>query len=82
LAEILLELCGDEPDFVQRAGHPGSLMDRARRALMQAGERSLPLAEIARAAGGEPAALRRKLRQHCGKWVEEMDGMDPAADAS
>jgi hypothetical protein len=66
LAEILLDSCGGEPDFVRR----GSLMDQARRALLLAGDAALPIAVIAHATGRSPAELHRKLKQNEGKWIE------------
>ena len=68
LAEILLDTCGGEPDFIRR----GSLMDQARRVLLLAGDAALPVAALARATGRAPAELRRKLKQNEGKWVERV----------
>ncbi len=68
LAEILLARCGREPDFVRG----GSLMDRARRVLLLAGDRATALMTIARTTGRAPSELRRKLRQNEGKWVQRV----------
>jgi hypothetical protein len=74
LAEILLDSCGGEPDFIRR----GSLMDQTRRVLLLAGDAALPVAVIAHVTGRSPAELRRKLKQNEGKWIERLP--EQAAD--
>lgn len=68
LAEILLDSCGGEPDFIRC----GSLMDQARRVLLLAGDAALPVAVIAHTIGRNPAELRRKLKQNESKWIERL----------
>jgi len=66
LAGLLLDCCGQESDFVRRGG---SLMDRVRLALLQAGPGGLSLPELVRLTGAAPAALERKLHRSEGKWL-------------
>jgi hypothetical protein len=65
VAELLLFACGDEPDFARR----GSMMDRVRLALLQAGGDLLSAAEIAPRTGLKPEGLQGKIRQKAGYWV-------------
>ena len=66
LAALMLDICGDEPDFMAR----GSLMDRARLALLQARGQPLTLDEIARKARLHKPELRRKLNHAVDRWVK------------
>ncbi len=66
LAALLLDSCGDEPDFLGR----GSLMDRARLALLQARGQPLTLEEIARVTRLHLPELRRKMNRAIDRWVK------------
>jgi predicted RNA-binding protein with PIN domain len=70
LAEMLVEMCGAEPDIILRGG---SLMDRVRLALLMAGPSGLALSELAATTGDSAARIKQKLRQKQNRWVEILD---------
>ncbi len=65
IAELLAS-CGNEPDF---ATH-GALMNRVRRALLQAPQFTLPLDELVRRTGLPCEGLPRHIREKAGLWLE------------
>lgn len=64
LAAILLETCGAEPDFAQR----GSLMDKVRLALLQAGG-SLTMSQLAERTGLRVTGLRGRIKEKARTWI-------------
>jgi hypothetical protein len=74
LAEMLIETCGAEPDFVQRGG---SLMDRVRLALLIAGPSGLSINELAAVTGDNPARIKQKVRQKQNRWLKIHGGLAP-----
>lgn len=70
LAEILLDHCASEADFVSRGG---CLMDRARLALLRAEGMRLTYEELACQTGDTLSEIRRKLRQKEPAWIRSME---------
>lgn len=68
IANMLLELCGNEVDFVNQ----GCLMDRARLTMLKAGDTLLTIDEIATAINRPLSDLRKKMKNAEGKWVEKL----------
>jgi hypothetical protein len=65
LADLLLNTCGDEPDFARR----GALMTRVRLALLQAEGNPLSLTELAHQTDLKPIGLRGRIKAKAGKWA-------------
>jgi hypothetical protein len=65
LAELLLHACGQEPDFARR----GSLLDRVRLALLQAGGEPLSLNEVSHTTGLKTHGLHGRIKSKSGNWL-------------
>ncbi len=73
LAETLLKLCGDEPDFSQR----GALMKRVRLALLKASEHSLNLSQLTQETGLSPKGLQGRIKDKAGDWLQILPPESP-----
>jgi hypothetical protein len=69
LAGLLLDACGAEDDFTRR----GSLMDRARQALLLAGDEPLSLRALAQTTEVAQSRLRQKIRAKGRGWIVTVD---------
>lgn len=65
LADLLLEACGQEPDFT----HRGCPLDRVRLALLQTPVETLTLKELATSTGCKPGELYKKLKEKGAPWL-------------